>query len=374
MSAVVASAPLAEPEPTSARRVLVVEDDPAVGIALAQAFERDGEARSTIAGTAGDALAEAKQQPPDLVLLDLNLPDMHGLAAVRELRHHPATADVPILVVSADDSLLMRARALEAEADGYLVKPVLATEVIACARALWRARRRDTQRSELEILRAWSSFLAHDIANGLTAVLSNVQYVAENVDRHGPLWEALRDAHVQGMSVVGLSRDLIDTSRLQSGRLAPRTGRVALHDVAREVAREVDPLSREACRTVRVEGAGIADADADLVRRVIRNLVDNACKHAPRSTAVVAILPQGDWLRVVVRDQGPGVSPDFRKRIRTPVPELLASSQGGHGLGLAFCKLVVAAHGGTLGVDDAPGGGTAVWFTLPSSDSSSGRP
>ena len=115
-------------------RILVVEDETAITEPLADALERDGYDAS-VAGTASDALSEAATRPPDLVLLDIGLPDGSGLDVCRELRR---TSDVPVIMLTARGSEADRVAGLEMGADDYVVKPFSAREVIARVRAVLR--------------------------------------------------------------------------------------------------------------------------------------------------------------------------------------------------------------------------------------------
>ena len=114
--------------------MLLVEDEAAIAEPLAEALEREGFA-TAVAGTARDALAQATDAPPDLVLLDIGLPDGSGLDVCRELRR---TSDVPVIMLTARGSEADRVAGLELGADDYVVKPFSAREVTARVRAVLR--------------------------------------------------------------------------------------------------------------------------------------------------------------------------------------------------------------------------------------------
>jgi DNA-binding response OmpR family regulator len=118
----------------SAPRILYVEDEPSIAEPFSRALEREGFA-PTVAGTAADALRLAEELQPDLVLLDLNLPDADGRDVCRELRRR---SDVPIIMVTARDSETDRVLGLELGADDYVVKPFSGREVASRIRAVLR--------------------------------------------------------------------------------------------------------------------------------------------------------------------------------------------------------------------------------------------
>jgi signal transduction histidine kinase len=98
-------------------------------------------------------------------------------------------------------------------------------------------------------------------------------------------------------------------------------------------------------------------ADPDLLRRVLENLVDNAIRHAPPESSVrVSSIDHGATVELRITDAGPGVPPQLRERMFDRFVQGSAPARGGRGLGLAFCKLAVEAHGGTIWIEDASPG------------------
>ena len=137
-----------------ATRILIVEDEASIAVPFAQLLEREGFA-ATVAGTAADALRAALNEPPDLILLDLALPDGDGRDVCRSLRTESA---VPVIMLTARGTELDRVVGLELGADDYVVKPFSAAEVIARIRAVLRrtertagASQRPTRIRELEL-------------------------------------------------------------------------------------------------------------------------------------------------------------------------------------------------------------------------------
>jgi DNA-binding response OmpR family regulator len=120
------------------KRILVVEDDADIALSLRYNLEREGGYAVAVAGDGEEALSEAGRNPPDAVLLDLNLPGMDGVEVCRLLRARPATARVAIVMVTARAGEAERIAGLDLGADDYVTKPFSVKEVLARLRAVLR--------------------------------------------------------------------------------------------------------------------------------------------------------------------------------------------------------------------------------------------
>ena len=121
-------------------RILVVEDEPDIGGLIAHALERDGQTSVELVGTGDAALAAIAERPPDVVVLDLNLPVLSGFEVCRILRGRPATRNLPILMVTARTNEVDRIAGLDMGADDYVTKPFSLRELSARVRAVLRRR------------------------------------------------------------------------------------------------------------------------------------------------------------------------------------------------------------------------------------------
>jgi DNA-binding response OmpR family regulator len=120
------------------KRILVVEDDPDIALSLRLKLEREGGFSVEVVSDGAKGLAHAKDRPPDLVLLDLNLPGLDGFAVCRALRAHPPTAQVPIIMLTARIGEDDRVAGLDLGADDYITKPFSPKEALARVRAVLR--------------------------------------------------------------------------------------------------------------------------------------------------------------------------------------------------------------------------------------------
>lgn len=351
-------------------RVLIVDDN-AENRALAEAtLEDDGyEVLLVSDGTAG--IAAFERDRPDCILLDVQMPGLDGVTACERIRALPGGRDVAIVFVTAQRDITTFDRALAAGGDDFITKPFRPSDLVVRVQTALRIRRLAGERSELyaEVKRQrddlqrlqlhkdqLASFLVHDLKNPV----NSIQLQAERLLRDPAASDRSRSAGTaiqsEARALMRMILDLLDVSRADEGRLAIARVRFPLGD---EVAAVVDELTLTAAASeVTLEHAAAIEvaADRDLLHRVLVNLVENAIRHAPEgSTVRITAAPAaagGVELRVI--DRGPGV-PEPQ---RASVFDRFHSTGGSRnrGLGLAFCKLVVEAHGGEIWIEDAAPG------------------
>jgi signal transduction histidine kinase len=198
---------------------------------------------------------------------------------------------------------------------------------------------------------------------GILGVLSTLRSRGELLD---PVLrnELLEGATTQASRLARLVDDLLTVSRIEDGALRPDVQAANPAQLAIEAAQASGTVD-----VVDFELAGVrsVDCDADQIVRVLANLLDNARKYSPPGARVVlAVDDLGASVRFRVRDRGPGVPAEYRARVFERFRRLTDEPRTpGAGLGLYISRCLVEAHGGTISVDEAPGGGAEFSFTLP---------
>jgi two-component system, sensor histidine kinase and response regulator len=166
-----------------------------------------------------------------------------------------------------------------------------------------------------------------------------------------------------------LTTNLLDVSRIEAQRMPVHITPTDLTDLARGVVSGFAVLQFDRDMTVTAKTQVIAQCDADLMRRVMENLVSNAIKHTPPDSAVrVHVKGVAGGVRVAVEDKGPGIAEESRGRIFEKFSSRTIRTESGYhstGLGLAFCKLAVEAQGGTIRVESAQPHGSIFIVDLP---------
>jgi signal transduction histidine kinase len=357
--------------------ILVVDDTPENLRLLASLLGAQGyEVRPVTNGR--QALQAVERDPPDLVLLDINMPDMNGYEVCTELKARERTRDVPVIFLTALGDVNDKVRAFEVGGVDYVTKPFQVEEVLARVRthiALRRAKRELEQSyarlRDLEKLRDdLVHMVVHDMRSPLMVMLGHLQLLRESSKT--VLGENVSDLEAAAQSaraLAGMASDLLDVSRLEAGKMPLDRAEHELGALAAEVARALGVLDRERTIELVIEQDRVVSCDQGLVRRVLENLIGNAVKHTPAGGRVrLSLSGGGSSVRVSVSDEGPGVPADARARIFDKFETVAARrDQRYHsaGLGLAFCKLAVEAHGGRVGVDSGEPCGSVFWFELP---------
>jgi signal transduction histidine kinase len=351
--------------------VLVVDDNADLRAYVAGLLAPRYEVSVAVDGQA--ALESVVARRPDLVVSDVMMPRLDGFGLLRALRAEPASASVPVILLSARAGEEAAIEGLDAGADDYLVKPFSARELLARAHThleLARARRAwiaELERANAE-LDAFSYSVSHDLRAPLRAIDGFAQLVVKEYgatldDRARHYLERVR-AGTGRMAV--LIDDLLSLSRVSRAPL--RREMVNLSALARQIATEL--ARREPARAVDcaiAEGL-MAQADGSLVAVVLENLLGNAWKFTAkcaRARIVLAREERGGESWFCVRDNGAGFDMAYASKLFAPFQRLHPSSEfEGTGIGLATVQRVIARHHGRIFAEGAVGEGAAFFFAL----------
>ncbi len=351
--------------------LLVVDDSPQnTEVLMALLASRGHSVRVAHGGR--EALRLVDEQTPDLVLLDVHMPDLDGFAVCRALRETWASAQLPVVFLSAAQDPVNKLKAFEAGAVDFVTKPFHFEEVLARVSTHLELKRAHQRLHALEASRRrFITALVHDIKNPLTPILKNTEWLLEQapVEDHETL-EVLRDIHVAANHLHRMVLSLLDVANDSARGPPARPVRVALRAWADEALALVTLRLRSQPGRLQVTVEdGSATFDPQLMARVLHNLVDNALKYAPRDEPLhVDVRGETGGLRLCVEDRGPGVRPEDRERIFhawTRLDDADPHARTSHGIGLAFCRQAVASHGGDIRVEDGSPSGARFVVTLP---------
>ena len=217
--------------------------------------------------------------------------------------------------------------------------------------------------------------ISHDLRTPLTSISGN----AGNLLSHGDLFDEetkrrmYEDIHDDAIWLINLVENLLSVSRLEEGRMTLRLSTELMEEVVAEALRHVDRRSKDYHLTVESDREYLlARIDARLVVQVLINLIDNAVKYTPPGSHITVSLGKtGDWVRVSVADDGPGIPEEMQPRVFDMFftgAKAVGDSRRSMGLGLALCKSIVNAHGGEITVENNRPHGAIFTFTVPSGE------
>ena len=331
-----------------------------------------------------EGLEMARDQQPDLIVLDVKLPDMSGLEVCRQLKRDEKTAHILVIQTSATFVTSEgKARGLEAGADTYLTQPFESIELVAMVRGLLRMHEKEVEaQAKAQALTAadkrkdeFLAMLAHELRNPLSAIMT-AQTLLEQ-QQLPP--SGARLAGTIGRQTRHLARlvdDLLDVSRITRGRIQLRREAFDFGALIERLAGN-DATMTTKDRTLSVDVAVEPmwiDADLTRIEQVVTNLVANAVKYSAKGGKIaISLRPEkrGDKRLAVltVRDDGIGIAKENIESIFDlffQVDPTLARSQAGLGIGLTMVKALVEMHGGTVSVrSDGSGQGSAFRIELP---------
>ncbi len=374
--------------------ILVVDDDSFVREMLSMILETGGYAVTSAENGAAAFKQFMEGERADLIISDMNMPEMNGLELIRKLREN--NADTPIIVLTGNNEISTAVEALNSGATDYLLKDenIQDTVILSVEKSLekYRLKRQNIQlledlavkNRELEnsnkelvclnnLKNKFLSIAAHDLRNPLTSIRGLSEILVG--EAFGPLTaeqeEYLTIINTTADEMLSLVNDLLDVSVIESGKLELRPALDSLKDSLEERLKIITVIADR--KGIRIEAtlAPVPDVvfDSNRISQVIDNLLSNAIKFSPaNSTIHITLAEAGNGVRVSVRDEGPGIPPEERARLFGEFQRLSAQPTAGEkstGLGLAIVKKIIDAHQGFMEVESEVGLGSIFSFTLP---------
>ncbi|MCX5789187.1 MAG: ATP-binding protein [Elusimicrobia bacterium] len=368
--------PTPDPRAGRAPQVLVLDDDPAIVKVVSAALAGVGLGTRGV-GSLKDLEGALAAGIPDLILLDIGLPDGDGFEACRRLRAHLPTAQVPIIFLTRREEVESRLRAFQSGAQDYVIKPFSVEELTARVQAHLRIKlRRDEKEAQVADLDLRArlqtdlvDMVIHDIRAPLSSVKMSLSVLAQegaiSAAEHHKLFNMANDAMDAALLMLN---DLLD---LRAGRVSTELAPLLPERV---LSRAITILGAKAAKRAiavtsetRPAGARVV-SDEKMLLRVLLNLLGNAIKFSPEASAISLVLSHREGrLRLEVADRGPGVPAEDRERIFEKFERAgeAALSAPGTGIGLAFCRLAAGSLGGRVWVEDRPQGGSIFVFEVP---------
>jgi signal transduction histidine kinase len=356
-------------------RALLVEDNPGDARLIREMLRDASGGHAAVELAYADRLALGLEQitnhAPDVVLLDLSLPDSHGFDTFTTVHAH--APDVAVVVLSGLDDETLAVRAVQEGAQDYLVKgQVDGGAILRSMRYAIERQRLEAVRRELERQRdEFFSSVSHDLRTPAAAIKASIGVVLANMppDMPLPLQRLLGNVDLAADELTSLIEDLLEMARLQSGRVELWRSAVDLRDVIARAARAIEPLMQARGQRLLFSPPDeplIASVDVERLGRVLGNLLGNAHKYGrEQGTIQVAAEHSATEVCISVTDDGPGIATEDQERIFERFFRVSGDGSSGTGLGLAIARGLVELHGGRLWVESRPGHGSTFRVALP---------
>ena len=357
-------------------RVLIVDDNADMRGYLARLLGERWQVET--AGDGAAALERMRERVPDLVIADVMMPVLDGFGLLSAIRTSDQFPKVPVMLLSARAGEEASSEGLRAGADDYVVKPFSARELLARVETrLTQARLHAAERRARELAEQanrarddFFSMLSHELRTPLMAVLAWTALLKENRLDASEVVHALELIERNGRAQRRLVDDLLDVSRIVTGRLRIDPRPVA--SLAQMIGVVVDSFRPAAlAKNLTVEtaletGAGMINGDTERLQQVVWNLLSNAIRFTPPGGRIqIRYARRGDSVELLMRDSGQGIPADALPHLFERYWQGRSSERRsqGLGLGLAIAYRIIELHGGEISAA-SEGEGRGATFTV----------
>lgn len=365
-------------------KILVV-DDVTSNVLLLKALLANARFNVVIACNGKETLERVTAEKPDLILLDVMMPDMDGFEVARYLRNDPEASAIPIIFLTALNSTEDIVKGFQVGANDFITMPFHKEELIIRVThqvSLVAAKR--TILSQTEELRKTIegrdklySVIGHDLRSPMGSIKMVLNMLILNLPCSAigdEMYELLTVANQTTEDVFALLDNLLKWTKSQIGKLRVVCQDIDLVEVVQgaiEIFTMVAAIKKISIRFQAPDELAIY-ADIDMIKTVVRNLLSNAIKFSNENSEIVVTINEKDGMAVVcVKDSGCGITEDNQKKLlhtNTHFSTFGTNNEEGSGLGLLLCKNFVQENGGQLWFDSVPGKGSMFGFTIPLTD------
>lgn len=348
--------------------ILIVDDLPTnIGVlyhALATAGYR---IRVSDSGTG--ALHSIQAEPPDLVLLDVMMPDLDGFEVCARLKENPETQDIPVIFMTALTGTTEQMRGFAVGGVDYVTKPIHVETTLARVRTHVTLRKAQQQlQHQNKELDAYAHTVAHDLKNPLTGVVSTAALLEHLEDR---ITDEERQHYVS--IILHSARRCVETIDqllllAEQRNLRSYLVRLSMGDAVAEALAQLQTQVAEAQALItQPEQWPQVQGNQTLLSEIWMNYISNALKYGGRPPVIELGYEQVNptTMRFWVRDNGPGLSETARSKLFQQFVRLDPAKAEGTGLGLSIVRSMVQKLGGEVGFESLPGEGSTFFFTLP---------
>ena len=362
-------------------KILIV-DDVMSNVLLLKVLLTNEKFAIATASNGRQALEQVEKENPDLVLLDVMMPDMSGFEVAQHLKSNPNTADIPIIFLTALNSTADIVKGFQVGANDFISKPFNKEELIirvthqislVAAKRLILSKTEELQRTIAGRDKLYT-VIAHDLRSPMGSIKMVLNMLILNLPSEkigAEMYELLTMANQTTEDVFSLLDNLLKWTKSQIGKLNVVYQDVDLVEVTDgviEIFSMVASLKKIRIHEMKPEKM-MVNADIDMLKTVVRNLLSNAIKFSKENSEVLVKMEEVDGMAVVsVQDYGCGISEEGQKKLLhtdTHFSTFGTNNEEGSGLGLLLCKDFVVKNGGKLWFTSKEGEGSIFSFSIP---------
>ncbi len=366
-------------------QILIVDDNPSNLALLFNYLSKKG-FRVVAADSGETALKLLKENKPDLILLDVVMPEIDGYQVCRVIKDEPDLMDIPVIFLSAVTTHRDKIRAFDAGGVDYITKPFQHEELAARVNSHLMIKHQQNRMKELNSLLKESndrkdrlfSIISHDLRSPLSTILGYSEIIQEDFDELSSDEIKEYNGHIHNVSkeINGLISNLLDWSRIQLDRIDFQPEPVNLCKAAQKAIKLLNDNAQ--FKDIKInsffDGKCIAYADSNMIHTILRNLVSNAIKFTQAGGEVnISVKDSNGSIEVAIADTGIGMTSDEVKSIfedSNKQPRLGTNNERGTGLGLLLCKDFIKRNSGNIVVESKSGVGSKFSFSIPAEEQS----
>lgn len=361
-------------------KILIV-DDVVSNVLLLKILLTNEKFQVCTASNGNMCIEMAKSEHPDLILLDVMMPDLNGFDTAVILKKDPETQEIPIIFLTALNNPSDLVKGFQVGANDFLTKPFNKEELVM--RVMHQiqlvAAKRIIVRQNEELKRTISnrdkmySVIAHDLRSPMASIRMVLNLAVNVVSKDivgEEIFGLLDKANRESEETHDLLDNLLKWTKSQTGRLTVVYQDLDLDDIVPgvvDIFKMIAEMKKIDLKYIPADEKLTVRADNDMIKTIIRNFLSNAVKFTPEGKAVeVFYKREGDFARICVRDHGVGIEPERVDTIfRTGETTYGTGGEEGSGLGLQLCQDFARKNGGDAQVESTLGEGSTFSFTIP---------
>ena len=362
-------------------KILIV-DDVMSNVLLLKVLLTNEKFQIATASNGRQALDQVIKEKPDLVLLDVMMPDMSGFEVSQQLKANPETAEIPIIFLTALNSTADIVKGFQVGGNDFISKPFNKEELIIrvthqisliAAKRIIVAQTEELRKTIIGRDKLYS-VIAHDLRSPMGSIKMVLNMLILNLpsDTIGPeMYELLTMANQTTEDVFSLLDNLLKWTKSQIGKLKVVYQDIDMVEVTEGVIEIFSMVAELKKISIRLETPSKLEvcADIDMIKTVIRNLLSNAIKFSNEETEILVTVQEQEGMAVVsVKDSGCGIDEENQKKLLhtdTHFSTFGTNNEEGSGLGLLLCQDFVIKNGGRLWFTSVKGEGSTFSFSIP---------